>query len=302
MLPEIERVHLNDLTALRAATRQRRLTAVRQLLARTGGHHRVIRKGRGMEFAESRVYQPGDEVRLIYWKLTARTGRAHTKVFHEAHEQPLLLTVDLSGATCFASRVQLKSTLGLKAAAVLGWTALASGEQTGGLLFNEHTQITHPVARDEAPLLNLFHQALRLQAQQKPAARQPGLWQRAVDTLQTLAPSGARIVLIGDLLALNEASLNSLAKLRRRHSLLTLHLFDPLEAALPDLGAVRMAMGDKELTLDLHDRTTRQNYALTYARLWQQIRRRLQGLRIPAFSLSTHDDALQQLLNDGVIR
>ncbi|WP_294948443.1 DUF58 domain-containing protein [Sulfurivirga sp.] len=293
---------LDALTALRAATRQRRLASVRQLLARQGGSHKVIRKGRGMEFAESRAYQPGDEVRLIDWKLTARTGKPHTKVFHEAHEQPLVLAIDQTGATCFASRRQLKASLGLKAAAALGWTALHQGEQVGGLVFSGHTHAVIPPGRGERPLLSLFHQALRLHEALRPAPRQPQPWQRALDELTTLAPAGARIILVGDLLAPGPGALDRLAQLRRRHSLLALHLFDPLEASLPDLGAVRLQWGDTELNLDLHDRKVRQNYALAYARQWQQVRERLLGLRIPAFSLSTHEEALDQLLEDGVLR
>ncbi len=302
MVPDALLIPLAELTALRAATRQRRLASVRQLLARQGGSHRVIRKGRGMEFAESRAYQPGDEVRLIDWKLTARTGKPHTKVFHEAHEQPLVLAIDQTGATCFASRRQLKASLGLKATAALGWTALHQGEQVGGLVFNAHTHAVTPPARGERPLLSLFHQALQQHGALHPAPRQSQPWQRALDELATLAPAGARIVLIGDLLALGNGALDRLARLRRRHDLLALHLFDPLEAALPDLGAVRLQWGERVLSLDLHNPKVRQNYALAYAQQWQQVREHLLGLRIPVFSLSTHAEALDQLLNDGVLR
>lgn len=94
-------------------------------------------KGRGMEFDEARLYQPGDDIRSIDWRVTARTGKAHTKVFREERERPVFISVDNRPAMQFATRGVFKSVLAAKLAGLLAWTAQHHGDRIGGQLFSE---------------------------------------------------------------------------------------------------------------------------------------------------------------------
>ncbi|MGR8999333.1 MAG: DUF58 domain-containing protein, partial [Gammaproteobacteria bacterium] len=95
-------------------------------------------KGRGMEFDETRLYQPGDDIRSIDWRVTARSGKTHTKMFREERERPVFISVDNRLAMHFATRGVFKSVLAAKLAGLLAWAADYHGDRIGGQLFSEH--------------------------------------------------------------------------------------------------------------------------------------------------------------------
>lgn len=97
------------------------------------GGHRSAFRGRGMEFDEVRAYQPGDDIRTIDWRVTARTGRTHTKLFQEERERPVLLLSDARRAMRFGTRDCFKSVLSARVTALLTWVALAGNDRVGGV-------------------------------------------------------------------------------------------------------------------------------------------------------------------------
>lgn len=129
---------LNELIALRARG-QTGLVMARQrpaIAATEPGAHFSQRKSRGMEFADARPYQIGDDARAIDWRQTARRGRPYTKLFQEEHERPVQLLVDLGPSMRFGTRNAFKSVVAARAAALLAWRAVAAGDRVGGLVWN----------------------------------------------------------------------------------------------------------------------------------------------------------------------
>src|SRR5437762_7825081 len=124
------------------------LQAVRKIQIRTshlvtdvfGGQYQSVFKGRGMEFAEVRLYQPGDDVRTIDWNVTARTGAPHVKKFVEERDLTLLLLVDLSGSQRFGSQFLLKRDYAAEVAAVLAFSAVANQDRVGAVLFTDRIE------------------------------------------------------------------------------------------------------------------------------------------------------------------
>ena len=106
------------------------------LATRNGGHLSRFR-GRGMEFDESRIYQPGDDPRNMDWRVTARSGRPHVKLFREKRERPVWLLVDIGPRMRFGTRVAFKSVIAARAAALLAWAAADRGDRVGGMVFDE---------------------------------------------------------------------------------------------------------------------------------------------------------------------
>ena len=111
------------LIRLRDPARHLSLDALR-IRARRGGNYLSHFKGRGMEFDEARLYQDGDDPRSIDWRLTARTGRAYTKLFREERERPVFCWVDQRPAMQFATRGVFKSVQAARLSALLGWAAV----------------------------------------------------------------------------------------------------------------------------------------------------------------------------------
>jgi uncharacterized protein (DUF58 family) len=108
-----------------------------KIQARFSGNYLATFKGRGMEFDEVRPYQPGDDIRTMDWKVTARTGKPHTKLFREERERPVLLWVDYRKPMFFGTRGSFKSVVAAKTAALLAWSAIQHGDRLGGLIFSE---------------------------------------------------------------------------------------------------------------------------------------------------------------------
>ena len=125
---------LPELLALRAAAARLVWTPPRTVRAGGAGQRSSRFRGRGIDFAETRAYQPGDDIRHIDWRVTARTGRMHTKVFHKERERPILLLADLGPQTFFGTRQRLKSLAVAELTALLLWRAYDDGDRVGALL------------------------------------------------------------------------------------------------------------------------------------------------------------------------
>ena len=129
-------VSLGELIALKPAGEMIKLSTPRIRAVAAGGHLSPF-KGRGVEFDESRPYQEGDDLRTIDWRVTARTGKPHTKVFREERNRPVILWLDLRASMMFATRGAFKSVVAARSAALIAWSAIANGDQLGGLVFSE---------------------------------------------------------------------------------------------------------------------------------------------------------------------
>src|SRR5687767_12410229 len=235
------RVTLADLVRLRPAGESLRLTAPRIRVATEGGHMSP-HKGRGVEFDESRPYQPGDDLRTIDWRVTARTGKPHTKVFREERNRPVFVWLDLRRPMLFATRGAYKGVRAAEMAALIAWSAVANGDRLGGLVFSE---TEHHELR---PALGL-RSALRLF--QKIAA--DSLWQststeasaevdaeRALLRLTRVARPGSLIFLLSDFRRLGADAERHLRQLAGHCDLMLVHFFDPVEAELPPPGRYRI--------------------------------------------------------------
>ena len=125
---------LDELVVLRGAARDLAMRIRQPAAAQLQGAHRSAHRGRGLEFDEVRVYAAGDDARTIDWRVTARRGRPHTKLFREERERQVWLLADLHPGLYFGSRRQLKSALLLRAAAWLAWITVDSGDRLGAVI------------------------------------------------------------------------------------------------------------------------------------------------------------------------
>lgn len=137
------RVSLAELIALGARAGRAKLLSSESRAARSGAQFSRL-YGRGMDYAESRVYQPGDDVRRLDWRLTARSGKLHTKLFQEEREGRLLILLDTHASLRFGTRVRFKSVQAARAAAIAAWLAVRAGERVGMMAFGAHDRLLRP--------------------------------------------------------------------------------------------------------------------------------------------------------------
>jgi len=131
-------VSVAELVALRRTVGKLNRRAGKRVVAPVSGSSTSAALGRGLDFSEVREYHGGDDVRLIDWKVTARTGRAHTKLFTEERERPFLIAIDLRPPMFFGTRVAFKSVVAARLCAIVAWAAATQRDRVGGLVFNNN--------------------------------------------------------------------------------------------------------------------------------------------------------------------
>jgi uncharacterized protein (DUF58 family) len=196
---------LAELLALQATARSAGLRALRPARAHLLGAHRGVQRGRGLEFEEVRPYVAGDDARSIDWRVSARRGRLHTKLFREERERPVWLLVDLQPGMFFASRTQLKSALAVRAAALLAWITALAGDRVGAVIANGSETVWLPPRAREAGVLRIFNALLALQPR-APAPPMPQTLQTALAMLVPMVHPGSLVLAFSDFAELGEAS------------------------------------------------------------------------------------------------
>ncbi len=208
------------------------------------GEYRSVFKGQGMEFAEVREYQQGDEVRSIDWNVTARMGRPYVKRYIEERELTVMLAVDLSGSERFGTRVRFKSELASELAAVLAMSAIRNNDRVGTLLFTEKVEHVVPPRKGRKHALRLMRDLLAFTPEGK-GTDVAG----ATDYLNKMLAHKAIIFVVSDFMAQDiERPLKLLAQ---RHDVVAVTVEDPSEIELPDIGLARLIDPETGETIDV---------------------------------------------------
>lgn len=283
---------LAELVALRGTAHDLNLHARRPVLARLQGAHRSPQRGRGLEFEEVRLYTPGDDARNIDWRVTARRGQPHTKLFREERERPVWLLADLHAGLYFGSRHQLKSALLLRSAALLAWVAAMDGDRLGALIAgNNDTRIYPPRAR-EAGVLPVLEALVEAQPT-APGAPNPGGLNAALTALKPLLQPGSLVLILSDFSGLDEHTENLLASIALRCDCRLLWLVDPLEHAGLPPGSYRAGLPGRLWWLDgARSRTAWQEKWSALERRLDELTRRL---NLPLIRLNTPEPVTESL-------
>jgi len=224
-------VGLGELIALREEARRLDIAFRGKVLATRSGGHLSRFRGRGMEFDESRVYQPGDDVRNMDWRVTARAGTPHVKLFREERERPVWLLVDLGASMRFGTRVAFKSVIAARAAALLAWAAADKSDRVGGLVFDETRQFERRPAARTRGILPLLR-ALSEPAIPGDHAGLPGLSEAATHLVHLVRP-GSLVFLVSDFVGISRQRSAWLAQLGAASEVVLVHVRDPLEEVAP---------------------------------------------------------------------
>ena len=231
-------VQLNDIIALRFPATQLKLGRRNRALSNLAGPIKSNFRGRGIDFEEVRSYQPGDDIRTIDWRVTARSGTAHTKIFREERERPVLVVVDQRSSMFFGSTHCFKSVLAAQLGSLLAWSALSGGDRVGGLVFNEGGHRDIRPKRSRRTVLALLSQLAQYnQALPLDIADNDDSFAHMLANLRRIARPGTSLFLISDFHgAGQEHAREHLFELAKHTELSAIACGDPLEAELPRAG------------------------------------------------------------------
>ena len=198
-----------------------------------GGEYHSVFKGRGMTFSEVREYQPGDDIRLIDWNVTARSGNPFIKVFEEERELTVFLIVDISASGAFGSESQLKKNIGAEIASVLGFSAIKNNDKVGLILFSDEVVKYVPPKKGKSHVLRVIRELLYT----KPNGNGSSI-KDALEFLMKVSKRRCVVFLLSDFL--DNKYWNSIRIANRKHDLIGIKIYDPYEINLPDIGMIKV--------------------------------------------------------------
>lgn len=258
------------------------------------GNYQSRFRGRGMDFDEARPYQPGDDIRAIDWRVTARTTVTHTKLYREERERPVLIAADLRQAMFFGSK-GMKSVTACQVAAALAWAGLQTNDRVGGLVFNPAGQQDIRARRSHHAVLQLIHtlsdasnSLLSFQADQVSFAE-------ITRDVRRVAPPGCSVFFISDFHDLDSNCEADLFELGRHSDITFCHVYDALETHLPPPNSYRVSNGSDQFTLNSRSQEARNRFAQQFSLRQANLKRICSGNKIAFLSFPTGQAVLPTL-------
>ncbi len=260
------------------------------------GRHASRLRGRGLTFEELRDYRPGDDIRSMDWRATARLRRPHVRVYSEERERPTLLLVDQRSTMFFGSAGTTKATVAAELAALAAWRALEGGDRVGALIFDDDETVEIRPHRSRQNVLQICHQLVevnsRLSAARRP--RQTGSFNDALRRAVNVAKHDYLVVLISDCEGADDTSRRLAIHLARHNDVLAALVYDPLGASLPVSGPMTASDGQQQLTVQ-GGREFEERFQAAFAARAEQLRQRLRAFRIPILPVCTHEPVIEQV-------
>ena len=289
-------VDLDDLVALEYRGRKVSFLPRQPVHSLLSG--RFASRGRGLNFEEIRDYRPGDDVRSIDWKVTARLQKPHVRVFNEERDRQALLVVDQRLAMFFGSRLAMKSVTAAQAAAIGAWRVLGVGDRVGAIVFNDREIVEVKARRSRATVLQILT-AIVVQNQAlgvgRGIATAPAMLDRALERVQRRAPHDAAVIIISDFDGADDATRKMVGAMTRHNDVIAALVHDPLQSNLPASASMTVTNGELQIQLDIGRPNVRQDLkAFTQERL-QGVFAWTRDFGVPVLPLSASDDTAEQL-------
>jgi uncharacterized protein (DUF58 family) len=262
------------------------------------GRHASRLRGRGLNFEELRNYLPGDDIRNIDWKVTARMAAPHVRVYTEERDRPVWLLVDQRLPMFFGSRWKMKSVVAAEAAAAAAWRVLAVKDRVGALVFNDREIRAVPPHRSRERVMQILREVvamnheLRADCDHPP---QPDMLNRALAQVAAVARHDCLIVPISDGNGIDDETRRCITRLSAHNDVLSLFVFDPLERELDDAGRLPFSDGSRHVEVNTSSaelrKAFRENADARLFRLETASRR----YAMPVLKLDTSQPLLEQV-------
>ena len=298
-------ISLQQLLVQRYAAKTLEYIAHTRSIAGISGLHLSKMRGRGIDFEEFRPYQPGDDIRLIDWRVTARTSRPFTKVFREERERPVIIAVDQTHNMYFGSQIAFKSVIAAQAAALFCWLAIDNGDRVGGLVFSDiEANLVRP-KRSRRSALHLLNQVFEYN-KKLPDVKdpenltptdpgfQPGL-AHALGQIRRITKPGSTLYVISDFATLDEKALQYLNQLSRHNNVICCLVYDALEESLPVPGIYSITDGNRKGALNTHNSKARIRYREQFEERMDRISSEFDKLQIQLIKMRTNQLVVERI-------
>ncbi len=262
------------------------------------GRHASRLRGRGLNFEELRSYLPGDDIRNIDWKVTARTKEPYVRVYTEERDRAVWLLIDQRISMFFGSRQKMKSVTAAEVAAVSAWRVLSAGDRVGAIIFDDHHLDIIAPHRSELNVMQVLarvvekNHALNAAASHDP---NPEMLNEALRRVSALAQHDCLVGLISDGFGIDEQSTRLITRLTEHNDVISAFIYDPLEEDLTDAGHLVFSDGRDQLAVDTGNRKIREMYRQDFQQRLEQMRATSKRYAIPLLPIHTAGPVPEQI-------
>ena len=262
------------------------------------GRHASRLRGRGLNFEEIRRYLPGDDIRKMDWKVTARTRVPHTRIYTEERGRPALLVVDQRITMFFGSRKDFKSVTAAEVAALAAWRVIAMKDVVGAIIFGDADCEVVPTGGSVGQVMNLlgrilqWNRKLSLDAGITPG---PQMLNAALRRAEQYAKHDALVIMISDGSGADEETNKRLSRIAQHNDVMVALVNDPLEMELPDAGPRIFASGEMQLEADTGRRALREAFRADFEQQVEAARKFLIQREVPLMPIRTDEDVALQV-------
>jgi uncharacterized protein (DUF58 family) len=275
-------------------------TVIRRLDGLLHGDYRTLFRGFGLDLADLREYQYHDDVRHIDWNVTARLQTPYVRQYHEDREVTAWFLLDLSPSVDFGSHDVKKRSLAVDFVTVLARLLTRHGNRVGALFYSDAVDAVIPARSGRKHVLNILHRMLTRPQRAQSASTDLGDFLRSATQI---VKRRSLVFIVSDFISTPGWD-QPLAHLARRHEVVAIRLYDPLEMELPDLGllVVQDAETGEQLFVDTHDRAFRRRFASAAERREKNLRMALRRAGVDGLELATNDELVDAIMRFADLR
>ncbi len=289
--------NLDDLIRIRFKTADFSFKPAQPVNSILSGRYASRLRGRGLNFEELRRYHPGDDIRSMDWKVTARTRSPHVRVYSEEKDRSVLLIVDQRLNMFFGTRNRMKSVTAAELAALGAWRALDSGDRIGMVAFNDSTVMEHKPQRSQKAVMTMFHTLTGMNHDlsiNTAVERQPDKLNQALITANKLVSHDSLVIIISDFDGVNEQTEKLVSQLARHNDIIGMLVHDPVRIN-PLKQNINVSDGMLQFMMNLKSKKTRQAIVDDYRHEQELIKQYLQKLSAPLLMISNETDVVDQV-------
>jgi uncharacterized protein (DUF58 family) len=255
-------------------------------------------RGRGMEFDEVRLYQAGDDVRTIDWRVSAKTGKTHTKLFHEERERPVHILTDLRPQMRFGTKGAFKSVVAARLSSMIGWAALENGDRIGGLIISSKKQVVFSPQRSRKTLMGMIKSLS--QATKDDGKNKVKSLAQAVSDLRHVVRTGGMVFVISDFADYDEDLFKHLGMLSAKGDVACVHIYDVLEEKAPPAGMYRVSDGQDVSVINSADENWKNAFEEYFESQKKELEKFCHQRRISYIKIRTDEKDIGEALRNGL--
>jgi len=291
-------VTLDELTRLQYRARGFSFLPRQPVHSLLSGRHTSRMRGRGLDFEELRRYLPGDDPRTIDWKVTARTGKPHVRVYTEERDRPALIVVDQRIGMFYGTRLNLKSVTAAQIAAAGAWRVTGVGDRIGAVVFDDSEIEEVAPHRSGQTVLRILHAlvekntALRADS---PARSNPAMLNEVLRGVARNVSHDYLIAIVSDFDGADDETTRLVTRMAHHNDVIAIPVYDPSSQELPTTGRLVVSDGEVQIEVDFGKKSSRRRLLdfaegrLASVMAWQR------EIGVPVMPISTAEDVMDQM-------